>query len=74
MDLKIYKDKRNTGKYHHKAPFEAKSTSTKKEVVNEISRYIEENSDFGDVNYLLSEYRITTKLDPYSTYRYEDLY
>lgn len=73
MALKVYKDKRNSGKYHHKVPHNTGSSATKYVVLKEISKYIAENSDFGEHNYLNYEYLITTKLSPHSTYVYEDL-
>lgn len=73
MNLKVYKDKRNTGKHHHKVPHNTGSTATKYAVLREISKYIAENSDFGEHNYVNCEYLITTKLNPYTTYVYEDL-
>lgn len=74
MNLKVYKDKRNTGKYHHRVPNNTGSSATKHEALKEISEYIRENTDFGEVNYLFNETKLTTKLDPYTTYVYEDLY
>ena len=74
MDLKLYKDKRNTGKFHHKTPRGANSKKTRYIVMKEITKYIQENNDFGDINYLTCENQVITKLDPYTTYVYEDLY
>lgn len=74
MNLKVYKDRRNTGKFHHKAPSKTHSKSTKSIAMKEITKYIEENSDLGEINYLSSESKVLTKLDPHTTYVYEDLY
>ncbi len=73
MNLKIYRDKRNTGKFYHKVPFNTGSTSIKYEVLREITKYIEQNNDFGEINYIPLESRIL-KLNPHTTYTYEDLY
>jgi len=74
MNLEIYKDERNTGRYHHKVPSNTGSSTTKNIVLKEITKYIAENDDFGEFNYLGFESRVTTKLNPYTTYVYEDLY
>jgi hypothetical protein len=74
MDLELYKDERNTGKYHHKVPSKTGSSKTKSIVMKEITEYIERHNDFGQFNYTGFEYRVITKLDPYTTYVYEDLY
>lgn len=74
MNLKIHKDRRNTGKFHHKAPSKTNSKSTRALVMKEITKYTKEYGDFGECNYLGCESLIVTKLDPYTTYVYEDLY
>lgn len=74
MNLEIHKSNRARGKFHHKAPRGINSKETKSIVMKEITEYIHQNGDFGNVNYLAYESQITTKLDPHTTYRYEDLY
>lgn len=74
MDLTVYKHERNTGKYHHRVPSKTGSSKTKCIVMKEITKYIENNDDLGQFNYTGFEFRVTTKLDPYTTYVYEDLY
>jgi hypothetical protein len=74
MDLTVYKHERNTGKYHHKVPSKTGSSKTKSIVMKEITKYIEGHDDFGQFNYASFEFRVITKLDPYTTYVYEDLY
>jgi hypothetical protein len=74
MDLRIHKSKKSKGKFHHRTPRGVNSKNTKDIVMKEITKYIEENNDFGDINYLACEARVLTKLDPYTTYVYEDLY
>jgi hypothetical protein len=74
MNLRIHKSKRAKGKFHHRTPRGVNSKETRAIVMKEITKYIEENNDFGDMNYLACEARVTTKLDPYTTYVYEDLY
>lgn len=74
MDLKIHKSKRAKGKFHHRTPRGVNSKKTKAIVMKEITKYIQENNDFGDINYLACENQVTTKLNPHTTYVYEDLY
>jgi hypothetical protein len=74
MDLRIHKSKKSSGKFHHRVPRGINSNKTRAIVMKEITKYIEENNDFGDMNYLACEARVTSKLDPYTTYVYEDLY
>ena len=74
MDLTVYKHEKNSGRYHHRVPSKTGSSATKHVVMKEITKYIEENNDLGQFNYIGCEYRVTTKLDPYTTYVYEDLY
>jgi hypothetical protein len=74
MDLRIHKSKKSAGKFHHRTPRGINSNQTRAIVMKEITKYIEENSDFGDINYLGCERQVTTKLNPYTTYVYEDLY
>jgi hypothetical protein len=74
MDLRIYKSKKAKGKFHHRTPRGVNSKETRAIVMKEITKYIQENNDFGDINYLACENQVTTKLDPYTTYVYEDLY
>jgi glycine betaine/choline ABC-type transport system substrate-binding protein len=74
MDLRIYKDKRANGKFYHKVPVNTLSSYTKAYALKEITKYIEMYSDFGCMNYLNAECNVITKLDPYTTYVYEDLY
>ena len=76
MDLRIHKDKRNRtiGKFHHKVPANIACKSTKAYVLKEITKYIEMYDDLGCMNYLTREYNVIAKLNPYTTYVYEDLY
>lgn len=74
MKLEIHKDKRNTGKYFHRVPNNTHCKRTKQMVLKEITKYIELHDDLGCLNYISCESRVTTKLDPYTTYVYEDLY
>jgi hypothetical protein len=76
MDLRIYKDKRNRsgGKHYHKVPANTLGSYTKAYALKEITKYISMYNDFGRMNYINSESSIITKLDPYTTYVYEDLY
>jgi hypothetical protein len=74
MDLEIYRDNRTTGKYYHKMPYRTYGSKTKYYVYKEITKYIHEHDDFGCVNYLPEEANIVTRLCPYTTYVYEDLY
>lgn len=74
MNLSLQKDYRNTGKYYHKTPRNTACTVTRKQVCKEISDYTKQNQDFGIRNYIHIEYDIVTKLNPYTTYVYEDLY
>lgn len=74
MDLNIYKDKRNSGKHYHKVPANTLSSYTKAYACKDITKYIEMYDDLGCMNYIAIEYNIITKLDPYTTYVYEDLY
>jgi hypothetical protein len=72
--ITIHKDKRNKGKSHYKNPYKTGSAFTKLTVMKEITKYIEGHNDFGQFNYMCCESRVITKLDPYTTYVYEDLY
>lgn len=74
MDLTIHKDKRNSGKYYHKVPAKTLSSYTKEYALKDITKYIQMYDDLGRMNYISIEYNIITKLDPYTTYVYEDLY
>jgi hypothetical protein len=74
MDLEIYKDERNTGRYHHKMPYNTGGSITKRNVLKEISKYIQQHNDLGCMNYITEEYNIVAHLCPYTTYVYEDLY
>lgn len=74
MNLEIYRSNRSKGKYHHRTPRGVNSNQTRSIVMKEITEYIQENNDLGDINYLACETQVITKLDPHSTYRYEDLY
>jgi len=74
MDLRIHRSKRSRGKFHHRTPRGVNSKETRSIVMREITEYIQENSDFGDINYLACENQVITKLNPYTTYVYEDLY
>lgn len=74
MDLRIYKDKRASGKFYHKVPVNTLSSYTKEYALKEITKYISMYNDFGRMNYINAECNVITKLDPYTTYIYEDLY
>jgi hypothetical protein len=74
MELTIYKDKRGSGKHYHKAPAKTNGNAAKAYACKEITKYIEMYIDFGCMNYLNAECNVVTKLDPYTTYVYEDLY
>jgi hypothetical protein len=76
MNLEIYKDRRNrnTGKFHRRVPANTDCKKVKADTLKEITKYIQCNDDFGQFNYINFESRVTTKLDPYTTYVYEDLY
>jgi hypothetical protein len=74
MELTIYKDKRASGKHYHKVPAKTNSSAAKAYACREITKYIQMYDDLGRMNYISIEYNIITKLDPYTTYVYEDLY
>ena len=74
MELTIYKDKRGSGKHYHKVPAKTNGNAAKAYACKEITKYIQMYDDFGRMNYIGVEYIIMTKLDPYTTYVYEDLY
>jgi len=52
MDLRIKKDKRNSGKFFRKSPFGIESTKAKQIALLDISKYVLENKDLGERNYL----------------------
>jgi len=56
FDLSIKIGDRNTGKYFQKA--RVGQSKTKQFVMQEISEYIKDNSDFGDCNYIAVENRV----------------
>ena len=74
MELTIYKDKRASGKHYHKVPAKTACKTAKAYACKEITKYIQMHDDLGRMNYIGVEYIIMTKLDPYTTYVYEDLY
>jgi hypothetical protein len=52
MNLQIKKHKRNSGKFFQKSPYGFNVTEAKQIALLDISKYVSENNDFGDRNYL----------------------
>lgn len=58
MCLEVKKDKRNNGFFFRKSPYGLEITKAKRLALMDISKYISEYSDLGEINYLPIERKV----------------